>query len=934
MRSVAALLVALAIAALAAYFALSGSLVARRDAPSDRVISDAGSGAARIRLADLLSRASIDSPLRSIPAAAGIADLGEVQRTSLLDEGFESFDPAAVGWTLQAGNAIAADGAGHVFRLREYDWNSRFGWTIPADPNSDYSFERRVRTSAAARVDFAVVEAKRPTDDVGIAVLEGHYMPGRGDALRIHWPDPPVADGTWQRGSATFHTTPETHALVVIVRPAAGRAEALASREEISFDDLRLDRLELSPTQAIALLKGRSLADGADPELGIEKHGQFPPLGNPDEIASPEDENFSFRYALYAPPPTDLRFAMRVPERAVLHFSTSLCSETRAGDSVRFTVLLVEDGGEQQLFTSKVSADADLCWREAQVDLSRFAGRSVLLVLRTRAEKGSPHPVWGNPVIDVPGERSDPRIVVLIAVDTLRADRLSCYGYARETTPNIDALAADGVRFEQAVSTSNWTCPSFASIFTGLSPSRHGVSSYGPATPLPGYLTTLAERFQEAGWATRAISFKAPLYDGGYDQGFDAAFNVPRDDARADDNLRKALEWLASEDGGRRFLFLHFNDPHQPFTQPAPFDRKFGGDPAAQGIRLPYLVTDDKRFAQRPELQKLFGDMYDGEVAYFDDRVGIFLEALKQRELYRDAVIVFLSDHGEQLWDHGRFGHGSTMLFDEVVRVPLIVKPGAGPFARGASVASQVRVFDAMPTLLELAGIRAQEGLDAQTLVPLLLPGAPRAADRLAVVETSEADVALRTSEWKYILRLAPGKPSRELLFDLGGDPLERTDVSATRGEVLERQRLLTLDYLLAHRPGLHLVALGARASPPVEIRVEGVRAAGTLFGPPPARAAPEGFSFSARGDARPLLVANLEAAGPVRVSGALELAGPVRPYHAGDLEELVRREAVGVFLFQGPAAAAETAPSRTLDARQLEALRALGYTGDDRGER
>ena len=108
--------------------------------------------------------------------------------------------------------------------------------------------------------------------------------------------------------------------------------------------------------------------------------------------------------------------------------------------------------------------------------------------------------------------------------------------------------------------------------------------SYGPRTPLPDEFSTIAERFREAGWPTNSIAYKPPLYDGNFEQGFDVAFNVPRENVVGEDNLREALEWLDANADRRNFLFLHFNDPHQPFTQPAPFDSKFGSDPAEYGL--------------------------------------------------------------------------------------------------------------------------------------------------------------------------------------------------------------------------------------------------------------------------------------------------------------------------------------------------------------
>src|SRR5262249_41560817 len=152
--------------------------------------------------------------------------------------------------------------------------------------------------------------------------------------------------------------------------------------------------------------------------------------------------------------------------------------------------------------------------------------------------------VWGSPIINTLRSQGQPPNIILIGTDTLRADRLSLFGYRRRTSPKMTELASDGVAFSQTISPTNWTCPGFASIFTGLFPSRHQVTDYGPESPLSSSLTTLAEILRSAGWVTGAILYKTSLYSGGFDQGFDTFFDVPRDVVDADDNLRKALGWI------------------------------------------------------------------------------------------------------------------------------------------------------------------------------------------------------------------------------------------------------------------------------------------------------------------------------------------------------------------------------------------------------
>ena len=784
-------------------------------------------------------------------------------------------------------------------------------------------FERRARADGPIRLDFVAIEAAANSWDELGSDVDRLQLQAKGLPLAYHWVPAPTADGAWQTASSSFFTTRNTHAIWIELREPPDDHAVADPQSTAWFDDLRVVRLDPRPDQQIALMKARHLADGADPSLGIEKFGQFPPRFDIRKRHDPLDDNFSYRHALYAPPPTDLTFALRLPPGAKLRFSVALSEETRSGDAARFEVAVGPPTGPEEVLWSRTLAAQTDEWRwfDASLDLSEFGDRAVRLTLRTTATAGHPHPVWGHPVVDAPPTDDGVKNVVLIAVDTLRADRLSCYGYESRATPRIDRLAQDGVRFDQVASNANWTCPSFASIFTGLSVSRHGVNRYGFLTPLRSRWVTLAERFRAHGWATHSIAYKPPLYDGGYDQGFDVSFNVPKDRVRADDNLAEALEWLAANHDRRNFLFLHFNDPHQPFTQPPPYDGRPNGSDGDHPLPHPNQVKNAASAADRERVREL----YDGEIAYLDDRIGAFLDELEARGLYDEAVIGFVSDHGEQLWEHGAFGHSGSMLWDEVVRVPLIVKPGAGDFARATVIESQVRGFDIMPTLLELAGIPVEEGLDAESLVPLLRPGA-EARDRLAIIECSRDAIAVRTSRWKYITSSEGGR--KELLFDLERDPGETENVGPEHATELERFRLHALDHQLKSRPNaLHLVAIGDGRATEHRFVVDGVRQAHSLYGLPVSPSGRTGVTIAGRSPGPLLAVVRLGPSGTMQVDGDRLSA---RRYEAGDLEQLVRARRPGFTLFEGPPVGESEAEAVELDARTLEAMKALGYIGED----
>jgi arylsulfatase A-like enzyme len=508
--------------------------------------------------------------------------------------------------------------------------------------------------------------------------------------------------------------------------------------------------------------------------------------------------------------------------------------------------------------------------------------------------------------------------------------------------------------------------PSHASVFTGLMPSRHGAASV--LTPLPLRFDTLAERFQAAGWGTHAILYKPALADVGIDQGFDTFFNIPRVVVRADDNLRKALEWLDENADRRFFLFLHFDDPHQPYSQPKEvLSERLKGRLTRFEARLPLKVSS--RYAKNldagaPELRDfkagdglresfkaLSRQLYDSEVEYVDARIGRFLEALRRRGLYEDTVIVFFSDHGEAHWEHDEyFGHGSRNFYEEVVRVPLIIKPAKRhPFRRGLRVQSQVRLFDLMPTVLEMAGLEVSgPPIQAQSLTPLMGHPGKTGTDRLAVTG-SRRGLAVRFQGWKYMLRPQIARTG-EVLFQLGDDRSESRDVHREYPEITRALRFAGLENRLRSRGGRYAVVVGdtglrryvvemrmASSSPPPEV-LYGLSQTGEV-------SKPDTTTYRFAGDwQRPLVLVAWtpgDAASRISVRGqpvakesgvlTLEMQSATALFRPGEsrfLQRLVDRGVPGIYLLDlgGSDSASLRSPASVADGRRLEALRALGY--------
>lgn len=283
--------------------------------------------------------------------------------------------------------------------------------------------------------------------------------------------------------------------------------------------------------------------------------------------------------------------------------------------------------------------------------------------------------------------------VILIIVDTLRADHLSTYGYERETSPVIDAFADENLKFTLAMATAPWTAPSVASIFTGLYPTAHGVGGHiGPdeaedgrakAAILHESFETLAEALGRNGYVTAGITGNAWVADYlGFAQGFDEFITLDDRPANHINFYSMKLIKAFTEQSQPFLLFVHYMDPHKPYDPPYDSPVEFR-EPLRE---TPHVPSQARHI-----------DLYDAEIGYVDSQIGKLFEQLRDRGLYRDAVIVLVSDHGEQFREHGEIGHGQN-VFNYHLHVPLILK---APGLQGR-VNEVVSIMDIYPTILEL----------------------------------------------------------------------------------------------------------------------------------------------------------------------------------------------------------------------------------------
>jgi arylsulfatase A-like enzyme len=365
--------------------------------------------------------------------------------------------------------------------------------------------------------------------------------------------------------------------------------------------------------------------------------------------------------------------------------------------------------------------------------------------------------------------------VVLIVVDTLRADHLGAYGYERPTSSHLDAWARQGKLFEQSFATSSWTLPSFGSLFTGELPSRHGagIRKWGR---LDAGVPVLSEILREHGYATGAIVNNptvAPEF--GLDRGFDSYDYDPGDNKvsrRADRVVDTALLWIDRRDDARFFLVVHFFDPHMRYDAPLPQRGRFTRDLASQ-LALPVAQFFEIR---RGELElddsdrEFVSAAYDEELAFVDQEIERLRFGLESRGLLDSSLVILTADHGEELFDHGGFEHGHAM-WQEILHVPLVFW---GPGVRPGREPVPVSLVDVVPTILDALGIEHGLDMEGRSLWPNLTADVPLPVRTLYAEGIFWGPERQAMVRWPYKL---VGKPDKGLLrlVDLAADPKERS---------------------------------------------------------------------------------------------------------------------------------------------------------------
>jgi len=411
-----------------------------------------------------------------------------------------------------------------------------------------------------------------------------------------------------------------------------------------------------------------------------------------------------------------------------------------------------------------------------------------------------------------------PRHLVLISLDTTRADHLGCYGSETVQTPRIDALAAEGVLFRDVTAPAPTTLASHTSLMTGTYPTSHGILRNGFRVHEDNRM--LAEVLLDAGFLTAGFLGSFALDSRfRFDQGFvhwDEEFDLLVTPGTYDQNQRRAdavtdaaLAFVGEVDAERLFLFVHYFDAHDPYEPPPEYARLYTDAAPAAGDRerasrkhrraalgerigsreviqqgLPRELADG--FTSEPRVEdRVLADLYAGELSFLDAQIGRLLDGLAAEGVLEDALVVLTGDHGETFWEHGDVWNHGLWVYDTTVRVPLILRFGDGSFG-GSVVADSVSTVDVVPTLCDLLGIPAPERVEGTSLVPALETGAIARGPLFSVATqpwrkfepgtfgNAKNPRCVRDGRWKYVYA-----PYLELeqLFDVVADPEERTNL-------------------------------------------------------------------------------------------------------------------------------------------------------------
>ncbi|MFO0984867.1 MAG: sulfatase [Planctomycetota bacterium] len=680
---------------------------------------------------------------------------------------------------------------------------------VPVKPLHRYVVRGRVKLEhnpladeASSREVLRVLEHQGSLTSLSSVPRRMHSLRRPQRVSRLRDPSP------WDRFTLALLTGSATQTLEIeLLHRTAGSDQAITW-----FDDLSLEETEVTEAELY-----QSIAAGYRKSDGRE---QLTPWRLRVPLMIPGDNREEHRDAVLLPPPARLSLPLAVPAasaKPLLRFHYGMLPEafSVAGDGATIDVSFTTQAGERVLlgqfaFDPKNNA-SDRLWQRAECELNAVAGTTGTLTFAVADVAGSSADPLDAVVIATPrvitAAAAQPN-VLLIGVDTLRADHLSAFHYSRPTTPNIEKLAATGTRFGMAFSQAPWTLPSFSSILTSLYPSAHGAGRGGHDewTSIDPTTTALAEVLADHGYETQGITANfliAPEY--GLDQGFES-YRVPGGRGwsmeSVDIDSRGVVEFLEQHRSQPFFLFWHIMDPHLPYTTAPQFREQFT-DPSYHGRfdgknpRVPFEVLDPRPgrrwFAYEgpppmPELtvadRAFVSDYYDAEVAEMDAGVGKVLDALDELGLSGRTIVGFIADHGEGLAEHNHYHHGYT-LYQDQVHIPMIVRvPGAEP---GREIARPVAAIDMAPTILAALDLPVPPSFQGKNRLVATADESDPIFIEYATYDSSALKACVQ-GRFKY---LHDPLFHVEQLFDLSEDPGEKHSVLEANPDVAHRLRAL-----------------------------------------------------------------------------------------------------------------------------------------------
>ncbi|TKJ31069.1 hypothetical protein CEE39_07610 [bacterium (candidate division B38) B3_B38] len=524
-----------------------------------------------------------------------------------------------------------------------------------------------------------------------------------------------------------------------------------------------------------------------------------------------------FRNAIYAPPPSEIEQRVRIPQQPLLDFGYGVLPSAwnKEGKGVHFYIQAIDEKGKTHiLFSNYIDPkhkDKDRRWFNGRIDLSQFTGQNLRLILGTRNSYLKEEPsgrkpderynysVWSNPEVYSNTKGKDDVSIILISLDALRKDHLGCYGYSRDTSPNIDKIAAQGILFQNAISQSSWTLPSHASLLTSKYPSFHGATS--SLDKLTSENITLSEILREKGYTTICFTESGWLNPAfGLDQGFDV-FNSSSGDIK--DRVEAVHNWFEWNKHRKFFMFFHTYAIHDYFHNKEEYIQPYASKlqkEVEEGVRIIDLIRErDKRIYQSL-YQNYINDLYDGAIKCTDKYLGELFDTFEASLGSKGYLLILSSDHGEEFGEHGHFHHGMT-LYDEMINIPLIIKIPHSHYTQKI-INEQVQLIDVAPTIFDLIDEPIPELFQGNSLLPIVKGGSKSEMQQIAFSEIDNEGyqlICLRSNKYKYIYNIASPRKiqSIEELYDLIKDKGETYNLKDVKPEINSSLRDLTKRFLL-----------------------------------------------------------------------------------------------------------------------------------------